>query len=78
MFLSVSNLQLHSVLFVKDNHPFLSTIADIIIIIIIIYLLKQEDTHTHDQHENKSRTRKAQKTGAYILPIKKGKKTHSI
>ena len=31
---------------------------------------------THDQHENKSRTRKAQKTGAYILPIKK--QTHSI
>ena len=29
---------------------------------------------THDQHENKSRTRKAQKTGAYILPIKKTKK----
>ena len=29
---------------------------------------------THDQHENKSRTRKAQKTGAYILPIKKNKK----
>ena len=25
---------------------------------------------SHDQHENKSRTRKAQKTGAYILPIK--------
>ena len=25
---------------------------------------------THGQHENKSRTRKAQKTGAYILPIK--------
>jgi len=25
--------------------------------------------HTHDKHENKSRTRKAQKTGAYILPI---------
>jgi len=34
---------------------------------------------THDQHENKSRTRKAQKTGAYILPIKtKNKQTHSI
>ena len=35
---------------------------------------------THDQHENKSRTWKAQKTGAYILPIKKTKKkqTHSI
>jgi len=31
---------------------------------------------THGQHENKSRTRKAQKTGAYILPIKK--QTHSI
>jgi len=26
-------------------------------------------TRTHDQHENKSRTRRAQKTGAYILPI---------
>jgi len=25
---------------------------------------------THDQHENKSRTRKAQKTGAYISSIK--------
>ena len=30
---------------------------------------------TRDQHENKSRTRKAQKTGAYILPIKKNKHT---
>ena len=33
---------------------------------------------THDQHENKSRTRKAQKTGAYILPIKKNKKTNAL
>ena len=32
---------------------------------------------THDQHENKSRTRKAQKTGAYILPIKTKKNKHS-
>ena len=33
---------------------------------------------THDQHENKSRTRKAQKTGAYILPIKTEKKTNTV
>jgi len=33
---------------------------------------------THDQHENKSRTRKTQKTGAYILPIKTKDQTHSI
>ena len=33
---------------------------------------------THDEHENKSRTRKAQKTGAYILPIKKQKKTNTL
>ena len=33
---------------------------------------------THDQHENKSRTRKTQKTGAYILPIKTKNQTHSI
>ena len=48
----------------------------IIIIIIIIYLLKINWTRrrTHDQQENKSRTRKAEKTGAYILPIKKTKK----
>ena len=52
----------------------------IIIIIIIIYLLKstEQDAHgTHDQHENKSRTRKAEKTGAYILPIKKKKNKHT-
>ena len=33
---------------------------------------------THDQHENTSRTRKAQKTGAYILPIKKTKITNTL
>ena len=31
---------------------------------------------TNDQHENKSRTRKAQKTGAYILPIKNKNNKH--
>jgi len=32
---------------------------------------------THHQHENKSRTRKAEKTGAYILPIKNKKNKHT-
>jgi len=32
---------------------------------------------SQDQHENKSRARKAQKTGAYILPIKKKKNKHT-
>jgi len=72
VFLSVSNLQLHSVLFVKDNHPFLSTIADIIIII-IIYLLKQEDAHMIN-----TRTRAGQerhrKLALTFCPSKKGKK----
>jgi len=44
----------------------------LIIIIIIIYLLKS--TEQEDAHMIRSRTRKAQKTGAYILPIKKQKK----
>jgi len=38
------------------------------------HLFAQTRRRTHDQHENKSRTRKAQKIGAYILPIKKEKK----
>jgi len=33
------------------------------------HLFAQTRRRTHDQHENKSRTRKAQKTGAYILPM---------
>jgi len=41
------------------------------------HLFAQTRRRTHDQHEKKSRTRKAQKTGAYILPIKKGKKTNT-
>jgi len=47
--------------------------------IIIIYFAQINWTRrrTHDQHENKSRTRKAQKTGAYILPIKKEKNKHT-
>jgi len=44
----------------------------LIIIIIIIYLLKS--TEQEDAHMIRSRTRKAQKTGAYILPIKKKQK----
>jgi len=41
------------------------------------HLFAQTRRRTHDQHEKKSRTRKAQKTGAYILPIKKGKNKHT-
>jgi len=37
------------------------------------HLFAQTRRRTHDQHEKKSRTRKAQKTGAYILPIKREK-----
>jgi len=51
----------------------------LIIIIIIIYLLKsteQEDAHMINTMI-KRRTRKAQKTGAYILPIKT-KKTNTL
>jgi len=33
------------------------------------HLFAQTRKRTHDQRENKSRTKKAQKTGAYILPI---------
>jgi len=44
------------------------------------HLFAQTRRRKHDQHENKSRTRKAQKTGAYILPIKRERKkqTRSI
>ena len=41
------------------------------------HLFAQTRRRTHDQHENKSRTRKAQKTGAYTLPIKR-KKTNTL
>jgi len=61
---------------VKDNHPFLSTIADIIIIISIIYLLKQEDAHMIN-----TRTRAGQerhrKLALTFCPSKK-KKTNTL
>ena len=41
------------------------------------HLSAQTRRRTHDQHENKSRTRKAQKTGAYTLPIKRKKNKHT-
>jgi len=37
--------------------------------------LNKKTYSTHDQHENESRTRKAQKTGAYILSINHKKHT---
>jgi len=75
VFLSISNLQLHSVLFVKDNHPFLSTIADIIIIIIIIiYLLKQEDAHMINTRTTAGQERH-RKLALTFCPLKKKKNT---
>jgi len=44
---------------------------------VIHHLFAQTRRRTHDQHENNSITRKAQKTGAYILPIKKKKNKHT-
>jgi len=41
------------------------------------HLFAQTRRRTHDQHERKSRTRKAQKTGAYIFAHKKGKNKHT-
>ena len=78
MFLSISNLQLHSVLFVKDNHPFLSTIADIIIIISIIYLLKQEDAHMINTRTRAGQERHRKLALTFCPSKKKKKQTHSI
>jgi len=65
---------------VKDNHPFLSTIADIIIIIIIIiiYLLKQEDAHMINTRTRAGQERHRKLALTFCPSKKKKKQTHSI